>query len=666
MTHSNRHIACLIAICTLYLPVEVQGQILTDTTRTETIQEVSVIGERTAGARAVSAQKMADTRLMQATGSLQISDVIKYFSGATVKDYGGVGGLKTVSVRGLGASHTAVAYDGIIITDNQTGQIDLGRFSANQASSVRLVSGPDNDLLQTAAMAAQAAAITVSSARPQLNGEKRDIQTELKYGSFNTFSAIANTAFDLGHGNVLTAQAEWLRTDGNYPYIQDNADSSATKTRDNSDVNRFRAEAAWFSTLSENTEITVRTYLYLSNQGLPANILYNDNASGERLWNREGFVQSSLKKTLSDRLTLKASAKYGITYTRYLDPKVNNSAGETDNRYTEHEGYLSGVLLYRLTNSLSASAALDGRISKLDGNSTNQASPTRATVNASAALKYVSERLTLTGRLNYVGTVEKTKIRKAADSYNHLSPVIGANLLIWPAAGLHLRASYTNTYRLPTFNDLYFEQIGRRDLRPENASITSAGMIIENEFSGLSCSFYADIYNSSVKDRIMAVPGKNTAVWMMKNVGLVVTHGFETGIDVVCTEGRIRPAVKVSYTYQRAMDKSDNGNTTWNHQIPYTPRHSASAVAWVETPLVNLSCNYIYSGEYYSNSYNGPEYHMPSYYEAGCAAWRSFNFIGTVSTIKVECINFTDSRYELVRNFPMPGRQFRVTLKAEF
>ena len=96
MTHSNRHIACLIAICTLYLPVEIQGQILTDTTRTETIQEVSVIGERTAGARAVSAQKMADTRLMQATGSLQISDVIKYFSGATVKDYGGVGGLKTV------------------------------------------------------------------------------------------------------------------------------------------------------------------------------------------------------------------------------------------------------------------------------------------------------------------------------------------------------------------------------------------------------------------------------------------------------------------------------------------------------------------------------------------------------------------------------------------
>ena len=203
-------------------------------------------------------------------------------------------------------------------------------------------------------------------------------------------------------------------------------------------------------------------------------------------------------------------------------------------------------------------------------------------------------------------------------------------------------------------------------LKPERAAVTSVGMVLENEIGNLNISFYADVYNSSVKDRIVAVPGKNTAVWMMKNVGHVVTHGFETGVDVISTEGRIRPAAKLSYTYQRAMDKSDSGSTTWNHQLPYTPRHSASAVAWIETPLANISFNCIYSGEYYSNGYNGPEYHMPSYYEAGCSAWRTFNFKSITSTFKVECINFTDSRYELVRNFPMPGRQFRVTAKIGF
>lgn len=665
MTHSNRIIACLTVICTLCPCIEAQGQIFFDTIRTEDLQEVPVTAERTAGARSVSAQKVADTRLMSATGSLQVSDVLKYFSGATVKDYGGVGGLKTVSVRGLGASHTAVAYDGIIITDNQTGQIDLGRFSASQAGSVSLVSGPDNDMLQTAAMAAQAASITVSPEIPHLNGKKNDIHASQLYGSFNTLSVNAKTAFNINEKNDLSVLSDWLYTDGNYPYIQNNGNSSALKTRRNSDVSRFRTEAAWFSTLNSRTDLTVRAYWYQSRQGLPANILYNDAAADERLWNREAFVQSSLKSTPSDRLTLKFNAKYGMNHTRYLNPKVNNKDGFTDNRYFEQEGYLSGVALYRLTDYLTASAALDGRLSKLDGNGTSQAHPTRATLNASAAVKYASEALTLTGRLNYVGTTETTRIRKAADNHSHLSPVVGANWLVWPAAGLHLRASYVNTYRLPTFNDLYFEQIGRRDLRPERAAVTSAGIVFDNTFSGLGISFYADAYKSSVHDRILAVPGKNTAVWMMKNIGHVVTHGFETGLDVVSTEGRIRPAVKLSYTYQRAMDKTDSQGTTWNHQLPYTPRHSASAVAWIETPILNVSCNLIYSGDYFSNSYNGPQYHMPSYYELGCALWKSFERFDVPATIKAECINLTNHRYELVTNYPMPGRQFRLTLSVD-
>ena len=656
---------CLITICTLCFHLETQGQVLSDTMRTKDIPQVTVTSDRTNSPGAVSTSKRADERLMQATSSLQVSDVIKYMSGATVKDYGGVGGLKTVSVRGLGASHTAVAYDGIIITDNQTGQIDLGRFSTSQAASVRLVSGPENDMLQTAAMAAQAASITVSPERPQLNGKKNRIHAGQLYGSFNTLSVNANTAFNISDGNDLSVLSDWLYTDGNYPYIQNNGNSSALKTRRNSDVSRFRTEAAWFSTIDENTDLRVRSYIYLSRQGLPANILYNDNAASERLWNREGFIQASYKKELGKRLTFKANTKYGLTYTRYLNPKTNNNAGRTDNRYTEHEGYLSGVALYRFTDRLSASAALDGRISKLDDNKPHKASPFRTTLNASAAVKYASDRLILTGRLNGVATTEKTKNRKAAGSYTHLSPVAGANWLVWPAAGLHLRASYVNTYRLPTFNDLYFEQIGRRDLRPERAEVTSAGIVFENELRTLSISFYADAYNSSVHDRILAVPGKNTAVWMMKNIGHVVTHGLETGLDVVSINGRIRTAAKLSYTYQRAMDKTDSQGTTWNHQLPYTPRHSASAVAWMETPYVNVSCNLIYSGAYFNNGFNGPQYHMPSYYELGCSIWKSFESHDIPATVKAECINLTDYRYELVANYPMPGRQVRLTVTVD-
>ncbi len=617
---------CLIAICTLCFHLETQGQVLSDTMRTKDIPQVTVTSDRTNSPGAVSVSKRADARLMQATGTLQVSDVIKYMSGATVKDYGGVGGLKTVSVRGLGASHTAVAYDGIIITDNQTGQIDLGKFSASQAESVRMVSGPDNDLLQPASLAAQAAVISINTGLPQLEEGKSRNSAQLKYGSFNTLSAQAESTFKAGQNNTVSLQAEWLNTKGNYPYIQDNGASS------------------------------------MEMQGLPANILYNENAARERLWNRNGFVQSTLTTFVSQRLTLRFNAKYGITYTRYLDPKVSNTRGRTDNRYTEQEGYLSGVALYRIADCLSASAGVDGRLSGLDGNGAHQARPTRYTINSTAAIKYASERITVTGRLNHVITKEKTILRQAAESYNHLSPTAGLNWTVWPAAGLHLRASYSNTLRLPTFNDLYFEQIGRRDLRPERASVTSAGIVIENEAAGIRYSIYADAYNSNVKDRIMAVPGKNTAVWMMKNIGLVTTHGLETGLELHSLQGLVRPSVMVSYTYQRSMDKSDSNSSTWNHQLPYTPRHSASAIAWIETPYVNASLNLLYSGDYFCNGYNGPEYLMPSYYEIGCSIWKTFTSNMFEETLKAEFINLTNNRYELVRNYPMPGIQVRFSV----
>ena len=656
---------CLITICTLCFHPEAQGQVLSDTMRTKDIPQVTVTGDRTSNPNSVTTSKTADARLMQATGSLQVSDVIKYFSGATVKDYGGVGGLKTVSVRGLGASHTAVAYDGIIITDNQTGQIDLGKFSASQAHSVRMVSGPDNDLLQPAALAAQAAVISVNTGRPYLEDGQSKSSAQLKYGSFNTLSAQAESAFKAGQNNTLSLQGEWLKTDGNYPYTQNNGANSTEMRRDNSDVQRLRIEGALFSDLGQNSTLTTRAYWFQSEQGLPANILYNASAARERLWNRNGFVQSTLTTPVGDRLTLRFNAKYGITYTRYLDPKVSNTQGRTDNRYTEQEGYLSGVALYRIADCLSASAGVDGRLSGLRGNGADQAQPIRYTINSTAAIKYASERLTLTGRLNHVVTKEKTRLRQAAESYNHLSPTAGLNWLAWPAAGLHLRASFSNTFRLPTFNDLYFEQIGRRDLKPERASVTSAGIVIENEAGGISYSLYADAYNSSVKDRIMAVPGKNTAVWMMKNIGLVTTHGLETGLELHAQKGLVRPALLVSYTYQRSMDKTDSKSSTWNHQLPYTPRHSASAVTWIETPYVNASCNLLYSGEFYCNGYNGPEYRMPSYCEVGCSLWRKFTVKSFDISLKAECINLTDSRYELVRNYPMPGSQLRFTATLE-
>ena len=98
-----------------------------DSTKTYHIEEVSVSAQRIRK-EVIPVQMLAGEEL-QKLSVHSVADAIRYFSGIQIKDYGGIGGLKTVNIRGLGTQHVGVFYDGVQLGNAQNGQIDLGRFS---------------------------------------------------------------------------------------------------------------------------------------------------------------------------------------------------------------------------------------------------------------------------------------------------------------------------------------------------------------------------------------------------------------------------------------------------------------------------------------------------------------------------------------------------------
>ncbi len=120
---------------------------------------------------------------------LQLSDAVKHFSGVTVKDYGGIGGLKTVSVRSLGANHTAVNYNGFTINDVQTGQIDVGRFSLDNVDIISLNSGQSDNIFQPARLFASASVLNIQTIAPRFDDDQKiNGRASLKVGSFGMFN----------------------------------------------------------------------------------------------------------------------------------------------------------------------------------------------------------------------------------------------------------------------------------------------------------------------------------------------------------------------------------------------------------------------------------------------------------------------------------------------
>lgn len=82
--------------------------------------------------------------------SLKVADALRFFSGLQVKDYGGVGGLKTVDVRSMGTSHTSVFYDGVQLGNAMNGQTDLGKFSLDNIDGLQLYTFQKSDVFQPA------------------------------------------------------------------------------------------------------------------------------------------------------------------------------------------------------------------------------------------------------------------------------------------------------------------------------------------------------------------------------------------------------------------------------------------------------------------------------------------------------------------------------------
>ena len=671
---------CAAFCCQLLSATLFAQQQKVDTTHTYSIPEITVSDiYQTREVRSSAPLQVLSKDALKNLHALQVSDAVKHFAGVTVKDYGGIGGLKTVSIRSLGAQHTAVGYDGITVTDCQTGQIDIGRFSLDNVDQLSLSNGQSDNIFQPARFFASAGILNIQTLTPHFKkGKRTNISAAFKTGSWGLVNPSVLIEQQLNPKWTVTANGEWTSSDGQYPYTLHYGntadDLTSREKRKNTDVQTFRAEAGLYGNFSDKEQWRLKAYYFQSSRGLPkATTLYNDY-SAQHLWDKNTFVQSQYKKEFSRQWVFQTSAKWNWSYQRYLDPDTKNSLGKTENSYYQQEYYLSASVLYRLLSNLSFSLSTDGSINTMDTNLANFAQPTRYSWLTAFAGKYVNDWLTISA--SALATIINEDVKEGGSAGNHrkLTPYVSASFKPFRNEEFRIRFFYKDIFRLPSFNDLYYQEVGNTKLVPENAKQYNIGLT----YSKHVCSFLpylsatVDAYYNKVTDKIIAYPTKNLAIWSMRNLGSVDIKGIDvTGNLSLQPWEKIRINLSGNYTYQRALDVTDPApdteeGRTYKHQIAYTPRVSASGQAGIETPWINLSYSFLFSGKRYIQGENIAENRMNSYSDHSISANRSFNILKTHTTISLELLNISDKNYEIVKNFPMPGRSVRATVSIKY
>lgn len=668
-------------ICCLFLATTLFAQQQkVDTTHIYSIPEIQISDVyQTREVRSSSPLQILSKDALKNLHALQVSDAVKHFAGVTVKDYGGIGGLKTVSIRSLGAQHTAIGYDGIALTDCQTGQIDIGRFSLDNVDQLSLSNGQSDNIFQPARFFASAGILNIQTLTPRFEeGKRTNVSASFKTGSWGLVNPSLLLEQQLNRKWTVTANGEWMSSDGQYPYTlhYGNAEGDLTsrEKRKNTDIQTLRAEAGLYGNFSDKEQWRLKAYYFQSSRGLPNATTFYYDFSTQHLWDKNTFIQSQYKKEFSKQWVFQTSAKWNWNYQRYLDPDSKNSSGKTENSYYQQEYYLSASVLYRLLSNLSFSLSTDGSINTMNADLKNFVHPTRYSWLTAFAGKYMNDWLTLSA--SALATVINEDVEKGGSAGNHrkLTPYVSASFKPLQNEELRIRLFYKDIFRLPSFNDLYYEEVGNSKLKPENARQYNVGVT----YSKNVCSFLPylsatiDGYYNKITDKIIAYPTKNLAVWSMRNLGSVEIKGVDATASIALQPWEnIRINLSGNYTYQRALDvtnpdlDSEEGRT-YKHQIAYTPRVSGSGQAGIETPWVNLSYSFLFSGKRYQQGENIAENRLDSYSDHSISASRSFKIMKTNTSVSVEVLNIADKNYEIIRNFPMPGRSVRATISIRY
>ena len=167
----NKNIGARCYLCTLFVIVlsfitnGLRASCKRELMFNDTLKEI-IVTPRFAQYEIIPPQKLKGKDL-ERLNSQSIADALRYFTGLQIKDYGGVGGMKTVNIRALGSQHVGIAYDGIMLSNAQNGQIDLGQFSLDNVDEITIYNGQKSYIFQSATDFGNAGTIYIHTHSPR-------------------------------------------------------------------------------------------------------------------------------------------------------------------------------------------------------------------------------------------------------------------------------------------------------------------------------------------------------------------------------------------------------------------------------------------------------------------------------------------------------------------
>lgn len=565
------------------------------------------------------------------------------FPGVFVRDYGGLGGLQLVSMRGGSSAQALVMIDGARLSSAQNGSIDLASIPMRTIDRAEVIRGGASALYGANALTGALDVrmrLTDSAAASAL----------LSHGAFNEWRSAVGATIRVAADTRLGVDIDILGTRGSFPFTTSQFGSTVEVNRQNGDVRQMRGLARL-----EFGGRHVATVIFRSaDRGVPGAVVQGSITQARaRLHDDDvmAILRSDLFVSSADQLTILASARQLDQHFADPDATIIGTQG-IDVRYVQRDATVSAVWRHQQRDQLTT-CRIDASHADLQGASilTANGQPVQRRSISAAADALMTDLF---------ATDLELRLAARADVFSDagvaLSPMIALRHTV--AEGFTVRTGWSMAFRPPTFNELYYLNYGTRDLRSERASTFDLGIVIE---PWSWCSIDLTAYSAKIRDLIVSVP-VSPVITSAQNIGGATSQGAELVVRARGFDGQL--LAQWSHTLQFMRDATGRPALD-GRLVPYSVPELASALVQWDVGRWFVSAQWSYTGYRYALSGEPHELMLEPFALTSMQAGLRASGRNLRANLMVQCDNLFDVSYQVVRGYPMPGRAMRMIAAVE-
>jgi len=561
--------------------------------------------------------KISDTLISR--NPVSLSDLLNFNSNIYIKE-NGYGMVASPSFRGTNASQTAVIWNGIPINSNLTGQTDFNTIATASLTNVMIRSGGGSSQYGSGAVGGS---IHLNNTIEFTENSSNELT--IYYGSYTSVGGIFKRKM-AAEKKYLDMAVDFISSDNDYEYV------GLNRKNNNGEFNKLN--------------ISMNGGLRLNNSSL----IWNSNYfSGVR--NLSSTITTFNKDSYKDE-TFRNLFTWNSTSKKWNNIIKGAHIFERYQYYPNRENvlYFEGKsntiigdyqLEYNINEKITVSSILNLTHIKAEGANIGDES-----LNTLAAI-FIWKQL-VSDQLSYNINIRQEFLN---DFENPLIVSIDTKYKInqWYS----LKANASKNYRVPTFNDLYWNNGGNIYLKPE---ISYQGAI-SNEFYFKYFLFNMNLFYINSKDLISWQPDIN-GMFSPINISETENIGFEMAAKFSKSIQKNMFNIGINYAYTSAK------NIETGKQLMYVPFHKVTGTIDYRIQRFNAYYQQLFNGKVFTTTDNSTD--LDSYLVANIGLDYFFSYKTMPIKIGFKINNIFNTYYENVAYRPMPNRNIQTTITFKF